>query len=148
PRAAEQLPPEPKEILPHPYGIELGNLVTMLQATKASTLSQFLTTSFSRVSSAKAADVCETAKLSTRANPARIGRHDSELLYQALQNAKIPSPSTDCISPIGVPLLLKGLHHVVPAEFYVAETRPPSVYRGNPFLIETALSYGGSSVAT
>ena len=147
PRAAEQLPPEPKEILPHPYGIELGNLVTMLQSTKASTLSQFLTSSFSRVSSAKAAEVCETAKLSTRANPGRIGRHDSELLYQALQNAKIPAPSTDCICPIGEQLLLKGLHKVVPAEFYVAETRPPAVYRGNPFLIEVALAYGGSGAA-
>ena len=147
PRAAEQLPPEPKEILPHPYGIELGNLVTMLQATKAPTLSQFLTSSFSRVSSSKASDVCEAAKLSTRANPARIGRHDGELLYQSLQKAKIPPPATDCISPIGVPLLLKGLHHVVPAEFYVAETRPPTVYRGNPFVIEVALAYGGSSAA-
>ncbi len=146
-RAAEVLPPEPKEILPHPYGIELGNLVTMLQSTKASTISQFLTSSFSRVSSTKAAEVCEKAKVSTRANPHRIGRHDSELLYQALQAAKIPSPSTDCITPIGEQLLLRGLHHVVPAEFYVAETRPPSVYRGNPFLIEVALSYGGSSAA-
>jgi DNA topoisomerase-6 subunit B len=147
PRAAEILPPEPKEILPHPYGIELGNLVTMLQSTKATTISQFLTSSFSRVSSGKAQEVCEKAKLSTRANPGRIGRHDSELLYQALQNAKIPSPSTDCITPIGEQLLLQGLHHVVPAEFYVAETRPPSVYRGNPFLIEVALAYGGSSAA-
>jgi len=146
-RATDILPAEPKEILPHPYGIELGNLVTMLQATKAPTLSQFLTSSFSRVSSSKASDVCEVAKLSTRANPARIGRNDSEALYRALQEAKIPAPSTDCISPIGVPLLLQGMHHVVPAEFYVAETRPPAVYRGNPFLIETALAYGGSSAA-
>jgi DNA topoisomerase-6 subunit B len=146
-RATDQLPAEPKEILPHPYGIELGNLVAMLQASKATTISQFLTQSFSRVSSSKAADVCEVAKLSTRAHPSRIGRHDSELLYRALQDAKIPAPATDCISPIGVPLLLQGLHHVVPAEFYVAETRPPTVYRGNPFLIETALAYGGSSAA-
>ena len=147
PRAIDDLPPEPKEILPHPYGIELGNLVTMLQSTKATTLSQFLTSSFSRVSSSKAADVCETAKLSTRANPGRIGRNDSENLYKALQEAKIPPPSTDCIIPIGEAKLLQGLHHVVPAEFYVAETRPPSVYRGNPFLIECALAYGGSSQA-
>ena len=146
-RAVDVLPPEPKEILPHPYGIELGNLVTMLQSTKATTLSQFLTSSFSRVSSSKAGDVCEAAKLSTRANPGRIGRNDSENLYKALQNAKIPPPSTDCVCPIGVQKLLQGLHHVVPAEFYVAETRPPSVYRGNPFLIECALAYGGSSQA-
>jgi DNA topoisomerase-6 subunit B len=147
PRAAEELPPEPKEILPHPYGIELGNLVTMIQATKASTISQFLTSSFSRVSSSKAAEICETAKLSTRANPGRIGRHDAEVLYTALQEAKIPAPSTDCITPIGVQLLLKGMHQVVPAEFYAAETRPPAVYRGNPFLIEAAVAFGGASQA-
>ncbi len=147
PRAADQLPPEPKEILPHPYGVELGNLVTMLQATKAATLSQFLTSSFSRVSSGTAAKICTGAKVSTRANPRRIGRQEADALYQAIQATKIPAPSTDCISPIGVQLLLKGLHQVVPAEFYVAETRPPSVYRGNPFLIEVALAYGGSGMA-
>ncbi|HWA97823.1 MAG TPA: DNA topoisomerase VI subunit B, partial [Pirellulales bacterium] len=148
PRATNELPPEPKEILPHPYGIELGNLVTMLHGSKGSTLSQFLTSSFSRVSAGTAAKVCEAAKVSTRANPTRIGRHDAENLYQALQNTKIPPPSTDCLVPIGVQKLLKGMNHVVPAEFYAAETRPPSVYRGNPFLIEVALAYGGATQAT
>ena len=41
--------------------------------------------------------------------------------------------------------MLKGLHHVVPGEFYAAATRPPSVYRGNPFQIEVGLAYGGAS---
>ena len=58
---------------------------------------------------------------------------------------KISAPATDCISPIGEELLLKGLHQVVPGEFYVASTRPPAVYRGNPFQIEVALAYGGMS---
>ena len=147
-RAADELPREPKEILPHPYGIELGNLVTMLQSTKATTLAQFLTSSFSRVSSGLAANVCKAAKLSTRANPGKINRQDIESLYQSLQNARIPAPATDCITPIGETLLLKGMHQVVPAEFYAAESRPPSVYRGNPFLIEAAVAYGGASQAT
>ena len=73
--------------------------------------------------------------------------NEASCSIKRLQNAKIPPPATDCISPIGEQLLLKGLHHVVPAEFYVAETRPPAVYRGNPFLIEAALAYGGSSPA-
>jgi DNA topoisomerase-6 subunit B len=34
---------------------------------------------------------------------------------------------------------------VVPGEFYVAATRPPAVYRGNPFQIEVGLAYGGAS---
>ena len=41
-RSTTDLPAEPKEIKPHPYGVELGRLVTMLKATKATTLTQFL----------------------------------------------------------------------------------------------------------
>jgi len=142
-RVTEQLPPEPREIKPHPYGVELGMLVTMLKDTKAPTLSQFLGHSFSRVSPAVAKRICTGAKLTTRANPKKIGRHEADELYKAIQATKIPAPATDCISPIGEELILKGLHKMVPAEFYAAATRPPSVYRGNPFAIEVGLAYGG-----
>ena len=37
-----------------------------------------------------------------------------------------------------------GLKQQVEADFYAATSRSPSVYRGNPFLIEAALAYGGS----
>jgi DNA topoisomerase-6 subunit B len=146
-RSSEALPVEPKEIKPHPYGIELGMLGTMLKDTKVPTLSQFLTGSFSRVSSSVARKICETAKVSVRAHPHKIGRHESDSLFQAIQQTKISAPATDCLSPIGEDRLLKGLHHVVPAEFYVAFTRPPAVYRGNPFQIEVGLAYGGASTA-
>jgi DNA topoisomerase-6 subunit B len=144
-RSTAQLPPEPKEIKPHPYGIELGRLLTMLKETKAPTLSQFLSGSFSRVSPAVARRICEEAKVSTRASTKRIGRQEADSLYQAIQRTKIKAPATDCISPIGEELLLKGLRHVVPGQFYCAATRPPSVYRGNPFQIEVALAYGGTT---
>ncbi|HEX5444002.1 MAG TPA: DNA topoisomerase VI subunit B [Pirellulales bacterium] len=146
-RSATTLPPEPKEIKPHPYGVELGRLMTMLKDTKTTTLSQFLTSSFSRVSPAVARKICETAKLSVRASTTKIGRHEADSLYQAIQQTKIGAPATDCLAPIGEELLLKGLHKVVPGEFYVAATRPPSVYRGNPFVVEAALAYGGTSTA-
>ncbi len=145
-RSTKELPPEPKEIKPHPYGVELGQLVTMMKDAPAGTVSQFLTTAFSRVSPAVARRICQTAKLSARASTKRIGREEADALYRALQETKIQAPSTDCISPISEELLLKGLHKVVPGEFYTAATRPPSVYRGNPFLIEVALAYGGTTV--
>ncbi|MGA2059130.1 MAG: DNA topoisomerase VI subunit B [Thermoguttaceae bacterium] len=146
-RVTETLPPEPREIKPHPYGVELGRLVGMLKDTKAPTIAQFLIKSFSRVSPAVARKICAGAKISTRANPKRIGRHEADLVYQTIQQTKIPAPSTDCISPIGEELILKGLHQVVPGEFYAAATRPPSVYRGNPFAIEVGLAYGGAPIA-
>jgi DNA topoisomerase VI subunit B len=144
-RVTNHLPPEPREIKPHPYGIELGRLVAMLKDTKAPTISQFLVHSFSRVSPAVARRICEGAKISTRASTRKIGRHEADQVYQAIQKTKISAPATDCISPIGEELILKGLHQVVPGEFYAAATRPPAVYRGNPFQIEVGLAYGGSS---
>ena len=70
-----KLPPEPKEIKPHPYGIELGRLVTMLKDTHAGTMAQFLTESFSRVSSGVARKICDDGE-DQRRGPIRkrIGR--------------------------------------------------------------------------
>src|SRR5216117_1625516 len=144
-RSTTQLPPEPVEIKPHPYGIELGQLVTMLKDTSAPSMAQFLTTSFSRVSSGVAQKICKTAKIGTRGNPKKIGRQEADSLYKAIQETKISAPATDCISSIGESLILKGLHHQLPGEFFCAATRPPAVYRGNPFLIEVGLAYGGTS---
>ncbi|MCA9188941.1 MAG: DNA topoisomerase VI subunit B, partial [Planctomycetales bacterium] len=143
--STEKLPEEPREIKPHPYGVELGRLAAMLKESKEPTLSSFLTSSFSRVSPSIARKVCQTAKLSPRARTTRIGQREADSLYQAIQETKISNPSTDCISPIGEDLILKGLHQVVPGEFYAAATRPPSVYRGNPFQIEVGLAYGGQA---
>ncbi len=42
-----------------------------------------------------------------------------------------------------ISLLEKGVKKELNAEFYVSVTRPPSVYSGNPFIIEVALAYGG-----
>jgi DNA topoisomerase-6 subunit B len=115
----------------------------MLKQTDAGSLSQFLTTSFSRVTPAVAKRICNEAKLSPRARTKRIAQQEADALYQAIQRTKISNPTTDCISPIGEELILRGLRHVVPGEFYAAATRPPSVYRGNPFQIEVGLTYGG-----
>jgi DNA topoisomerase VI subunit B len=142
-RSTDDLPPEPKEIKPHPYGVELGRLVTMLQEHPRLTLAQFLTQSFSRVSHSTAKRLCDLAKLSTRVTTGKLGRGEADALYKAIQETKIPPPATDCVVPIGEQRLLAGLRQVVPGEFFTAATRPPSVYRGNPFVIEAALAYGG-----
>ena len=144
-RATRELPREPKEIKPHPYGVELGRLMAMIKEQPGNTtLSAFLTENFSRVSAGVARKICETAKLSTRASIKKIGQSDADKLYQAIQETKISAPSTDCLVPIGEALLLKGLYKVVPGDFFTSTSRPPSVYRGNPFLIEVALAYGGA----
>jgi DNA topoisomerase-6 subunit B len=52
------------------------------------------------------------------------------------------APPSNCISPIGEKAILHGLYKQIKGEFYTAVTRPPAVYRGNPFAIEAGLAYG------
>ncbi|HHT9131539.1 MAG TPA: DNA topoisomerase VI subunit B [Candidatus Tripitaka californicus] len=143
PGASSELPSEPKEIKPHPYGIEVGMLIHMLHDTRARTLSSFLNTEFSRVSSRLAKEICEKAGLPENARPQRVARQEADKLLKAIHSTKIMNPPTDCIVPIGEGLILKGLERQFKADFYTATTRTPSVYRGNPFLVEAGLAYGG-----
>jgi DNA topoisomerase-6 subunit B len=66
----------------------------------------------------------------------------AENLYKAIQSTKIMAPPTNCLSPIGERALLAGLYRQIKGEFYTAVTRPPAVYRGNPFVIEAGLAFG------
>jgi DNA topoisomerase-6 subunit B len=142
PRTIHELPPQPREIKPHPYGIELGVLLRMLQDTGSHSLAGFLAADFSRVSAAVAQEVCRTAKLSPNARPRQIRVADAEALYKAIQSTKIMAPPSNCVSPIGENAILHGLYKQIKGEFYTAVTRPPAVYRGNPFIIEAGLAYG------
>jgi DNA topoisomerase-6 subunit B len=142
-RAANCLPREPKEIKPHPYGVEIGVLMQMLKTTKAKRLRSFLMQDFSRVGTKVAREVCARANLPETAYPSRIARQETDKLYQAINATKIMSPPTDCLSPIGEELILAALKKQIKADCYTATTRSPSVYRGNPFHIEVGLAWGG-----
>lgn len=75
PGAVAELPPETKEIQPHPRGIELGILLQMLKEAELEkpgyTLYNFLQGKFCRVSPSTASSLCDSlnapgAKVTTR----------------------------------------------------------------------------------
>jgi DNA topoisomerase-6 subunit B len=142
-RVSDVLPPLPQEIKPHPYGVELGNLLQMLKSADSLNISSFLQSEFSRVSPQVAKELCQVASILPTTKPDEISRDQADALIKAIKQTKIMGPPTDCISPIGEELLLKGLKKEINAEFYAAVSRVPDVYRGNPFVIEVALAYGG-----
>jgi len=142
PRVSDQLPDEPKEIKPHPYGVELGALLAMAHESKARNLQGFLTGEFSRVGAKVAEEILEKAMLPAKARPKRLNRDQAEQLVRAISGTKIMNPPTNCLSPIGEEELEAGLRKVVEADFFAAVSRKPSVYRGNPFLVEVALAWG------
>jgi DNA topoisomerase-6 subunit B len=144
PRTVEDLPPEPKEIKPHPLGIELGVLLKMAKGTEAGTkLGGFLQNEFCRVSPKISSDLAESIGRTGQTHMASIEHADIEKLYRKIQDTKFMAPPTDCLAPIGARNLLAGLLKGLKAEFYTAVTRDPAVYRGNPFQIEVGIAYGG-----
>ena len=146
-RASEEKPKKPVEIKPHPYGVELGVMQTMLKQTDARTLNSFLINSFERIGANTAKQICENAALLPETKPDDMSREMVEKLVDGIKKTKIMGPQTDCISPLGTELLEKGLRKEINAEFYAAATRSPEVYRGNPFIIEVGVAYGGQQPA-
>ncbi len=146
-RAAGDLPVAAEEILPHPYGVEVGLLLRMAKETKCRQLRAFFREEFSRVGPKAATAIVEGAGLGTKGSPRRLTPEAAEKLIASIRNTRIPAPPTNCLSPIGEERLEASLHEQIGADFVTAVTRTPSVYRGNPFQVEVGLAYGGTLAA-
>ncbi|GAC1352600.1 MAG: DNA topoisomerase VI subunit B [Polyangiales bacterium] len=143
PRVANELPREAQEIKPHPHGVELGMLLKMMQDAEGKTVQRALQDDFSKVSATLAEAVCQQAGVKIRAKASDLTGEQVERLHLALAEVKIPPPSAACVVPIGETLIIEGMKRRFKAEFFTSATRPPAVYRGNPFVIEVGLAYGG-----
>lgn len=142
-RVSNEVPKQPQEILPHPYGVELGILTRMAMTTGSKTVSGFLNNDFSKVGEKAIKEILKIAKMEPDVKPNALSHEDIERLHRAMQMVKLQSPETDVLSPMGEKLIEEGLKKEVKAEFFVAVTRPPAVYRGNPFQVEVGIAYGG-----
>ena len=143
PRVSSEIPKPPKSIKPHPHGIELGTLMSMLKSTKSSTLKNFLKSEFVRVGDKIAEEVLKKADFSGKENPREFGRDEALKLLEALRLTDFLPPPTDCLSPIGEKMIIKSLMAKYSPEFVFAVTRKPKVYSGHPFLVEVGVAYGG-----
>ncbi|EHK00625.1 DNA topoisomerase VI subunit B, partial [Candidatus Haloredivivus sp. G17] len=130
-------------IKPHPHGVELGVMMRMIENSSARTITSFLQNEFTRVGRTSAEEICDEADMDTGRRPNTLEKDEIETLLKAAQNVKLQSPPTDCLSPIGEDLVLKGLKKELNPEFSTAITRSPTVYKGNPFQIEVGLAWGG-----
>jgi len=143
PRVTKELPRKPETIKPHPYGVELGILQRMLKETSSRALKSFLTTEFDKVGSGSADEILKTAGLDPKISPKFLTIEQADKLIKSMHGTKIMAPSTVGLVPINADILKKSLDSEYDLEFAHAVTRPPSVYRGNPFVIEVAIGYGG-----
>ena len=146
-RASTEIPPLPKEVAPHPYGLELGELSYLLKSSHRPTLRELLQKELAGVSPRACAEVLTAAGLSGKEAPAELHGETLEKLLAALHAVSLVAPSSESLSPIGPVLIKRGLRNVlgeVRPDFYAPPvSRPPKVRGGFPFLVEVGLVYGG-----
>ncbi len=146
-RATTELPPAAKETLPHPYGLELGELGYLLKGSKRSTVGEFLAKDLQGVSARAAKEVLAAAHVAAGERPGSIQGEAQERLLAALRATSVVAPTADCLSPIGALLIKRGLKNVLgeqrPEFFAPPVSRPPKVRGGFPFMVEVGLVYGG-----
>ena len=146
-RATDIMPPRPKEIKPHPEGMEIGDLFKYAANTQQKTMKAFLKNDFSRITDRLATEILEISKVKEDKKPADLTRDEAIAILDAITKVKIMAPPTDCLSPIGDTLIKKGLMHVLDGlrpEYYATPvTRSPKAVNGNPFVVEAGIVYGG-----
>ncbi len=138
----------PKETKPHPLGVEIGEIMKIASLTNAKKVSTFLTTEFSRISNNLALEICKKSAIDPEKDPRKLGLEEIKALKDTFGKVKILPPSSESLSPIGDTLIKKGLKNVLgelrPSFYSIPVTRTPSVYSGNPFVVEVGLVYGGN----
>jgi DNA topoisomerase-6 subunit B len=148
PRTTRKMPKPPKTAKPHPHGVDVETLKTMLKATKAKTLLEFLEVEFQSVGRQSALEFLKSIGLRPAMKPKQLLKGENGALVvamvEAMRSFKFRAPRSDCLSPLGEELIKVGLKRMFNPEWVDAVTRPPRAYQGHPFIVEVGMAYGGS----
>jgi len=140
-------PPVTTEIKPHPYGIEVGELLSMFQKSRNKTVSEVLTYELYGITNRILNKLCSVTEIPADTPCSKIKRKDAEKMTRELREIAIRLPSSNCLSPIGEELIKKGMNREFESKFTVTYTGKPGIYHGEPYIVEVGLLYGvkGSS---
>ncbi|ADL18627.1 Type 2 DNA topoisomerase 6 subunit B [Acidilobus saccharovorans 345-15] len=149
PRATKKMPKPPREAKPHPHGVDLEQVRSMLMSTQAETLLDFLKEEFQGIGDKTATEFLRHVGLKPDINPKTLLKKeklkDLEALVTALRNYRgFKGPRSDYLSPIGEELIELGLTRMFKPEWVKAVTRPARAYQGHPFIVEVGIAYGGA----
>jgi len=143
-RTTTKMPPPPKETLHHPYGVDVETIQRMMRSTECGNMLDFMKEHFHRVGEQTARQFLDFAKVDRNTDPKRLNPDEIVELVQAMKNFNdfLP-PDASCLSPLGGDLLAAGIQKELQPDFSAAHQRKPSTYSGYPFIVETAIAFGG-----
>ncbi len=147
PRSTDIMPTRPAPTKPHPLGLSVNDLLEFAHLSKNTSISEFLLETFSRVSQNKVNEIRDAANdVDFKKQPKEMSWIDAEKIIKALKDIKWISPESTNIRPIGEEQIRKAMQNIFMPEFMHVIERKPRIFRGGiPFVVESAVSYGGGS---
>ncbi len=145
-RAANVVPVQPKEVLPHPKGVSADDLMTMAKNTDSRRYKSMLTSSLSRMSNKRVDEIAQITGIDMNKRPKAMTFPEAEAIVHCFKKMKFMAPPTDGLIPIGSEQVEKGMKQILQPEFVATITRKPVTYAGGvSFIIEAGLAYGGNA---
>lgn len=145
-RAAEIVPVLPKEVLPHPKGVSADDILFMAKHTDKRRYKSMLTTSLSRMSNKRVAEIEEMTGIDMNKRPKDMKWAEAEAIVDAFQKMKFMAPPSSGLIPIGSEQIEKGMKQILKPEFVATLTRKPVTYKGGvSFIVEAGIAYGGDA---
>jgi DNA topoisomerase-6 subunit B len=144
-RVTTKMPHPPKETLPHPYGVDVETIQRLIRITPCRNTLDFMKTHFHRVGENTAHRFLESSGISERKNPKKMKPQEIVKLVQMMKRFdRFLPPDASCLSPLGEELLKAGILKELKPRFAAVYQRSPATYSGHPFVVETAIAYGGN----
>ena len=116
-----------------------------LNKTKSQNLIDFLKGNFPNVNRTIIVRLLAVAGFVRTKNPKKLKPNEIVTLVRMMkQFTDFLPPDASCLSPLGTDLLKAGILKELKPEFIAVSQRKPSTYAGHPFIVETAIAYGGN----
>ena len=145
-RRSVQMPPVAQEIDPHPKALNNITMSNLLQSSRSQTIEKFLSSELNGISRPVATRIAETIKV-TGVSPRSLTPANVAALIQLLRDEKqIKPPSAQCLSPAGEYNMRLGVMKELKPRMVATFSDKPGAHEGHPFLVEAAVSLGGSQV--
>ncbi|KAL7574224.1 hypothetical protein ACA910_012481 [Epithemia clementina (nom. ined.)] len=146
-RRSDQMPPPAKQVKHHPASVNNLIIQQLIQQTKAKTLVKFLSSELASVSSVMAKKLLTELHVEDEEmSPKSLSDKKITRLVQVLRSVHFKNPDGSCLSPLGEYNLNLGIRKVLEPDYVATARDRPSAYEGHPFLVEAAVSLGGSQV--
>jgi len=125
--------------------VNVEKIESFIETTQTRNMLDFMKTHFPKVDRNIILRLLQAAGFIKTKDPRKLKPEEIVRLVQMMKkfDGFLP-PDASCLSPLGGELLEAGILKELKPRFIAVFQRKPSTYSGHPFIVETAIAYGGN----